>query len=31
MLRVKSKDCNLLACNGGPIALTKDWAKGIMK
>ncbi len=27
---VKTKDCNLLACNGGHISLTKDWAKSLM-
>ena len=28
---VKSKDSNLLACNGGNISLTKDWAKSLMQ
>ncbi len=27
---VKTKDSDLLACNGGHISLTKDWAKSLM-
>ena len=27
---VRSKDTNLLACNGGHISITKDWAKNIL-
>ena len=28
---VMSKDGNLLACNGGGINLTKDWAKSLLR
>ena len=28
---VMNKDANLLACNGGGINLTKDWAKSLLR
>ena len=28
---VRSKDSNLLSCNGGHISLTKDWAKSLLR
>ena len=28
---VKHYDCNLLECNGGPIVLTKSWAKSLLQ
>ena len=28
---VMGKDSNLLACNGGGIVLTKDWARNVLR